>query len=334
MEYDFEHDRVAREIKERGWKRVLLQFPEGIKSSAFAVERELVARGVEELVISGDPCFGACDLALDPLRYGGADGLVHYGHSPIPSISVPDVIYVELRAQVPVNDLISEAVSFLREMGYGRESRIGIIASIQHIHTVATACEILSEHFVCTVGKGDDRVVHPGQVLGCNFSSARAVDVDAYLFIGSGNFHPLGAALATGKAVIVADPYSGKIRDISESRERMLRKRFARITAAEDASSFGILVGTKIGQWRMEEALRLRDLAADCGKEAHIITMNFFTPEQMGAFSVDAWVSTSCPRVAVDESARYDKPLLTPPEFEIVLGVRDWEDYVFDEIIG
>ena len=334
MEYDFEHDRVAREVRERGWKTVVLQFPEGVKMFAFDVAGELKKRGVENIIISGDPCFGACDLALTPVQYGGADGLIHYGHSPIPSLHADNVIYVELRANAEIAELISGAVSFLKDAGYGKGSKIGIISSVQHIHTIDTACKILSEHFECVVGNGDNRVVYPGQVLGCNFSSARSAEADAYLFIGSGDFHPLGAALSTGKEVIVADPYSGKIRTVSESRDRMLRKRFAAITAATDAKIFGILTGTKIGQWRIAEANRLKELAERHGKTAHILSMNFFSPEQLKAFKVDAWVSTSCPRIALDESARYEKPILTPPEFEIVLGVREWEDYIFDEIDG
>jgi 2-(3-amino-3-carboxypropyl)histidine synthase len=36
----------------------------------------------------------------------------------------------------------------------------------------------------------------------------------------------------------------------------------------------------------------------------------------------------------VDEVGRFNAPMLTPMEFEIVLGERDWEDLVFDEITG
>ena len=334
MEYEFEHDRVANEIKKRGWKRVVLQFPEGIKMFAFDVAENLKKRGVQGTIISGDPCFGACDLALTPIQYGVADGLVHYGHSAIPSINAENVIYVELRAKTESEGLFRRAVVFLQERGYTKESRIGLIASVQHIQSIDTACNILSEHFQCAVGKGDDRVVYPGQVLGCNFSSAESVEADAYLFIGSGDFHPLGAAISTGKEVIVADPYSGKIREVSEARDRMLRKRFAAITAASDAEIFGILAGTKIGQWRIKEATRMKEMAEKHGKKGYILSMNFLSPEALKAFKVDAWVSTACPRIALDESARYELPILTPPEFEILLGVRKWSDYRFDEIYG
>jgi 2-(3-amino-3-carboxypropyl)histidine synthase len=43
-------------------------------------------------------------------------------------------------------------------------------------------------------------------------------------------------------------------------------------------------------------------------------------------------VTTACPRVALDDAAKYRIPILTPPEFEVLLGEREWEEYEFDEI--
>ena len=50
------------------------------------------------------------------------------------------------------------------------------------------------------------------------------------------------------------------------------------------------------------------------------------------AYRVDAFVSTACPRLAMDDYSRYDKPVLTPIEAEVALGIREWDDYVFDAI--
>jgi len=33
-----------------------------------------------------------------------------------------------------------------------------------------------------------------------------------------------------------------------------------------------------------------------------------------------------------DDSKMYEKPLLTPQELEIALGLREWENYQMDEI--
>jgi len=49
-------------------------------------------------------------------------------------------------------------------------------------------------------------------------------------------------------------------------------------------------------------------------------------------YRVDAYINTACPRIAMDDSARYSKPMLTLVEAEIVLGIREWDNYEFDSI--
>ena len=36
----------------------------------------------------------------------------------------------------------------------------------------------------------------------------------------------------------------------------------------------------------------------------------------------------------MDESARYGRPMLTVPELEIALGLKEWAGYPFDQIRG
>src|SRR5439155_501998 len=86
--YDVELDAVAEKIRGReGTKLVALQFPDGLRDYATEIER-ILRRGTPgvEYVISGDPSYGACDLALSLQRLG-ADMLVHFGHTEMPSIN-------------------------------------------------------------------------------------------------------------------------------------------------------------------------------------------------------------------------------------------------------
>src|SRR5882672_6311738 len=96
--YDIELDAVADKINARAnTKLVGLQFPDGLRDYATEIERILRAKtGAVEYVISGDPSYGACDLALSLQRLG-ADMLVHFGHTEMPSINHLfdwDVLYV------------------------------------------------------------------------------------------------------------------------------------------------------------------------------------------------------------------------------------------------
>ena len=86
--------------------------------------------------------------------------------------------------------------------------KVGIVTTAQHIHLIETISKSLKDsNFEPVVGKGDDRIDSRGQILGCNFTSATLIanNVDSFLFIGSGNFHPLGLMLSTKKPVVVCD---------------------------------------------------------------------------------------------------------------------------------
>ena len=61
--------------------------------------------------------------------------------------------------------------------------------------------------------------------------------------------------------------------------------------------------------------------------------MDDISPELLLPFmDLDAFVVTACPRIAIDDSIWYKKPLLTPQELLIVLDEKTWEDYEIDEI--
>jgi 2-(3-amino-3-carboxypropyl)histidine synthase len=94
-------------------------------------------------------------------------------------------------------------------------------------------------------------------------------------------------------------------------------------------------VGTRVGQERLKLARGLKKLLEQHGMEAHLIALDFFSWDNLQYFRhLDAFVNTSCPRITTDDYARYPMPMITPPELEIVLGKRTWEQYAFDEFKG
>lgn len=345
--YDIQLDWLVEAVREREPELVGLQFPDGLRDWGPAIASWLTAETGAECVISGDPSFGACDLSLDMSRVG-VDLLVHFGHSPMPSlgpIAAFDTLFVPSYSKTPVDTVVAEAAARLKSMDLaGRAEdaegpvRVGILTTAQHAQKIEAAMQVLRDNGVEPhIGFGDDRVFNPGQLLGCNFTAARTVapHVDAFLYIGSGDFHPIAAAWGLEIPVLVADPYTGEVRDVNERVEALMRERHAAIARAQEAGSFGILVGTRVGQERMKLARGLAKLCRRHGKEAYLITLDFFSADALASFRhLDAFVNTGCPRITTDDYARYDQPMLTPPELEIVLGRRSWEDYLFDEFKG
>ena len=74
--------------------RILLQFPEGLKSKALEEQKQLEEQG-NEVFVSSASCYGACDLAIDEAKKLKIDKLIHYGHAPF--IGVKTDIEVEYR---------------------------------------------------------------------------------------------------------------------------------------------------------------------------------------------------------------------------------------------
>ena len=324
--FDFQLDNIVAWIRDGGYSSVALQLPEGLKIRATEISDYLSEKtGVDVLVI-GFPCYGACDL----FNYKGkTDALVHFGHSPIPSQGDdPNVLYIESRSDVTLDETIMDSLKDLPE-------RIGLLATIQYLDLIPVMKQMLeSSGRKVSVGVGDRRIAYPGQVLGCNCSSAEAVidDVDAFLFLGEGDFHPLAAAFGVKKEIFVLNPVTKELRNMSETRDRILRKRFAAIQSAKNAQTFLVIVCSKIGQDRSSEADRAIEKIRSHGLKAYKAVMEEITPMSLMAYRVDAFVNTACPRVAMDDSAKYDRPMLTIPELEIVLDERTWADYEFDQI--
>lgn len=322
--FDLKPDYIINVIKKTGAKFVGFQFPEGLKRKGPELAKMVEEATGAEIVISGDPCYGACDL--DRTLLDQVDILFHFGHAELEDTKLSEKVYfIETRSAIDIRPIVEKAVPELKGQ------IIGLISTVQHVHKLPDACAVLKANGkTCVIGRGDSRLAYPGQVLGCNFSAARDEVCDEYLYIGSGDFHPLGVALSTKKRVLAADPFSGEVREVDSS--RILRQRSAVIAKSLDAEAFGIIVSSKNGQERLELASSLKALAKKHGKEAYLILIDLVTPDQLLQFKVDAFVNTACPRLAIDEVGRFPSPMLTPQEFEIVLGEREWENLVLDEI--
>jgi len=324
--YDLEVERVSDEIRRRNARRVLLQLPDGLRPRAFRLARALRERTDAEVLLLGDSCYGACDAALRQSEAVEADLLVHYGHSRmLPDRGVP-VLYVEAKVAIEAAPLVERALPLM-----GGWRAVGLAATVQHVHHLGEVAEALGLRGLrAVVGGGGGRTPHDGQVLGCDYSSARSVagEVDGFLFIGGGRFHPLGLALATGRPVVAVDPYLSSVTAFGDDElRRLAMRRMAAVTAAKGARRFGVIVSLKPGQFELSAARSLRDKLERQGREAAVICLDEVRAEALVNFSeAEAFINTACPRVAVDGVADLRRPILTVEEAGVLLGERRWEE--------
>ena len=332
--YNIDLEKSVKIIKENDYKRVVLQVPEGLKSHFSKFVEFFEEKTSASVIISADSCFGACDIVNSEFKNLNVDFVVQIGHTPIPNIedfSIP-TLFVNARSDLDVSKVIDKAIPVLKG------KKVGLTSTAQHVHMLNIASKILSDNkFEPVIGKGDGRVESKGQVLGCDFSAATSItnEVDSFLFIGSGNFHPLGLILSTKKPVIACDPYTNEVKEkeLDDLKDMILRQRYGAISRSKDAKVFGILVGTKVGQQRIDLAYDIKEKLDSKQKKSYILTANHFLPSHLESFrDIDCFVSTACPRIAIDDYMQYKIPILTPVELDVLLGLKKWEDYQFDEI--
>jgi 2-(3-amino-3-carboxypropyl)histidine synthase len=319
--WDYELDRIVEEVEERGAEKVGLQFPEGLKRRGPAVAddlRELLPDDVR-ILISGQPCYGACDLDTYMMRR--TDVFVHFGHSPMKDSE--KIIYVPLFSNVDVEPIIEQS---LEELEAGD---VGLVTTAQHMNRFGEMREYLEERgFDVHTRRGDDRLTNEGQVLGCNYASAD-IDADQVLYVGGGKFHPLGLAMEhPDKKVVIADPVNNAV-SVADT-EKFLKQRYASVHKAMDAETWGVIFCTKIGQGRWDQANEI----VENNENAYLITMDEVTPDRLTNFGMDAYVNTGCPRITTDDGPQFKKPMLTPGEYEIAVGNKPLDELSFDTFHG
>ena len=363
--HDFQLEELVERIKSNDNRLVALQVPEGLKIQALEMMDAIEGDSGAKVILAADPCYGACDLVHDKMKMMGVELVAHMGHSQMnidsgmPTHFIP-VTYdgdPELAGCLPIlerhrelartrMEASSEGRQLSEEEGKERfldavgrvaplgGTKLGLVGSIQHLHLLEDYKSRLEKlGFEVEIPVGGERLTFPGQVLGCNYSGDEP-EIGHYLFLGSGDFHPIGLVLHTGKPLAMLDPYTGDSTEMSFERiERILRQRFGLIMAVGDAVSFGILIGEKPGQMRRNLAIRMKKLLEKHHKKGYLLALDHVGPELIDFYPVDAFVNTACPRIAIDDSTRYSKPLITPYELEVALGEKKWESgYQFDQI--
>jgi len=321
--FDFEEERLKREIAKYEAKRVLIQLPDGLKSEGPRLAK-IVEKAGALPIVSADPCYGACDLATAEAESLDVDLIIHYGHSKLLKYEKVPTVYIEARATLSVADVVEKALPLIEEW-----RRIGLATIIQHVQTLDEVKEILVRAGKTVMVGDSGRLIYPGQVVGCDYSNAKSIaeDVEGFLFIGGGRFHALGLALSTSKPVVVADPFEKRAYFIGDEAERVVKQRWACVQEAQKAKTFAVLVGLKPGQKKLEEALAIREKLEKSGRDAYLFAVREITSETVMNFpTVDAYVNTACPRVSLDFPQKFSKPMLTLNEALVVVGELSWKE--------
>jgi len=215
------------------------------------------------------------------------------------------IMFVEAHSK---QDIVSAVeASLLKLKGF---NKVGLATTSQHIHKINEAANILKKAGKIVVFSSTNksaeaqgiRSTYKCQVLGCDATLASA-NVDCFLYIGTGSFHPLAIAVELDKPVFCVDLFSKQVTQFSEQeKRRLLAKRAARLSKLKDSKNIGILVCTKPGQYKPKLAESIKDKLESEGKKVFLFIDDTLNPTSLIDFSdIDCWINTACPRLVDDK---------------------------------
>ncbi len=320
--------KISKKIKELKAKRVLIQFPEGLKPQTINLIKKIEKLNVEVIAIM-DPNYGACDANPNLLKELNAELLIHLGHLPI--FEHERTLFIPLEYSVKKQKIKKISKIIEKKMSEKKINTITLITTAQYLKWIP---EIKKELKIKTIiGKGTGRIKEKSQVLGCNYSSINKVinDVQGIVFIGDGFFHPIGALQTQKKPVFVLNTIEEKIIELKQN-DSFLRKRFAAIQKASEAKKFGIIISRKPGQKFLKKAIELKKKIEQKKKQAILLSVDYVNETYFIGTGIDCLVNTACPRIVIDDAKNWKTNIINPNELLIALGEKKWKNYTMQEL--
>ena len=122
---------------------------------------------------------------------------------------------------------------------------------------------------------------------------------------------------------------------MSKLRDKVIKQRFAIIEKIKEAKKIGIIVDLKSGQKNVGIANLLKKELKNAGKDSVILIMNEVSPDKlMNFYDIDGFIETACPRIAIEDKEKYEKPIISSREARIVIGKLSWNDLLKEGLIG
>ena len=225
-------------------------------------------------------------------------------------------LFIEAKSRVSLLPATKAALPALK-----RFKAVGLVSTVQHCWALKGVKKFLEQQGKKVfIGKPGPRCQYAGQVLGCDVGAAQHVQdiVNCFVYIGTGQFHPLGVAVETDKPVLVLNPFTKKVSQITERQKRTwLNKKYIALAKVKTAKSLGILVSTKPGQYQLKKALKLKKCLEGRGQTAAIFMFDTLDANELLNFlDIEAWINTACPRIP-DDQELFKRPIVNAEDLSI-----------------
>ncbi|KAF2708405.1 diphthamide biosynthesis protein 1 [Pleomassaria siparia CBS 279.74] len=332
--YNFEIHKCIHRIRTSESKSIALQFPEGLLLFATTISDILTqfCPGTSTLIM-GDVTYGACCIDDYTARALGCDLLIHYAHSCLIPVAVTKIatLYIFVSISIDTQHLINTIME-----NFPTGKTIALVGTIQFNATLHGITPILRREGyipmvpqIAPLSKGEilgctspSMAIKPGQL---NEKGKEELVPDMLLYLGDGRFHLESAMIANPSLPAYRyDPYSRRLTHETYEHDSLYDLRRTAILTARKARTWGIILGSLGRQGNPHTLTLIENELERQGIQSINLLLSEIFPGKLAMMSgVEAWVQIACPRLSIDWGYAFPRPLLSPYEALVALGVRD-----------
>lgn len=328
----YEIARTAAEIRQGGWIRIGLQFPDFMLVDSTrvveALARELGPTNDEtperRIYVLADSSYSACCVDEIAAEHVNADVVVHYGRTCLSPTSRLPAIYVYTNQELDYDVTLAEIE---KEFG-DKETKFVVMADLPYQHHVLKLFELLNEKGY-TNAVATDVQRNPAALIPNRRILGEPMDEDRWKSYSLVHISEPPAALLLAlqsrfaSLHILSTPASSSPTLSNPTMRTMgaLRRRFAKVLSLASAGVIGILINTLSVANYLSSMTLLRDKIAKADKKSYTVVVGKLNPAKLANFAeIEGWVIVGCWESGlVEEDAGYWRPVITPFELEVAL---------------
>uniref|UniRef100_A0A8C5X4K1 2-(3-amino-3-carboxypropyl)histidine synthase subunit 2 n=1 Tax=Malurus cyaneus samueli TaxID=2593467 RepID=A0A8C5X4K1_9PASS len=298
----YEMGRAAAFVRDGGFRKVALQFPDELLADAVEVAARIEAVTGAEMYVLGDTTYGSCCVDEVAAEHVGAEAVLHYGPACLSPCRKLPVLHI-LGSSPWTSGAAQSDVVYAHAMGDLEQQLCPEYPNI------------IFSRLVCGDPPGP---AVPGEErkFGRQFwvEAAGGLQDYAMFYVGAEGLALTSFMLTWNRCPFSSfNPMSGCGR-----RETLNRARDARVV--------GILVGTLGVAGYLTLLQHLRELLRRAGKRSYTLAVGKPNPAKLANFlEVDIFVLVACAQNSLLDSSDFYRPVVTPYELELACNpAREW----------
>ena len=196
-----------------------------------------------------------------------------------------------------------------KELVKSLPKKVALFMSVQFLDSLKNIEKQLKSESIEVVKIKPKHCQYECQLLGCSVDKFE-VDVDAFLYIGDGYFHPKALVLKNDKTVFSYNPFSEKFEKLTKEDVESIRKKTkGALLKFHTSKNIGVLITVKPGQNKLKEAEKLKKSFPE--KKFYMLVADTIDFNSLEDFNfIECFVNTACPRIAFDDAIKISKPII------------------------